>query len=136
MAPAEVTGAVTKEPALTATARPMRQSTWDRAVGEAGGPCYEDFTCDGDLTCVKLGGPGICTDCPLENILRNDAPTPEFFREFRDTRLMKSELGREVVRFYYMVGPWTDAVLYNSPMLRVMARETLEMLGPMIESVQ
>ena len=47
-------------------------------------------------------------------------------RQFRDSRLLQSRVGRQFVRCYYLVGPWFGRRLERSPVLRRVCRRLLD----------
>lgn len=46
----------------------------------------------------------------------------DYFRNFRDTTLVKSELGRKFIRFYYSLAPNYAKYIYTSPILSQIVR--------------
>jgi hypothetical protein len=65
-------------------------------------------------------------------VLGADNPGLENLRDFRDSRLAKSSVGRKAILVYYNNADSINAALERSPALRAMTRRVLEVIAPMV----
>lgn len=63
-----------------------------------------------------------------------DAPEVLILRQFRDENLLKSFLGRVLVKFYYSVSPFCATLISKSDLLKKMVRQNL--LEPIISKIK
>jgi hypothetical protein len=70
--------------------------------------------------------------CPAKKVLGADNPKLENLRNFRDSRLTNSSVGRKVIQIYYNNSDSINAVLERSPALRSATRRVLEVIAPMV----
>jgi predicted thioredoxin/glutaredoxin len=59
-------------------------------------------------------------------VLGADNPKLETLRDFRDSTLARSAVGRKAIQIYYMNSASLNTVLERSPVLKEMARNMLE----------
>jgi hypothetical protein len=62
-------------------------------------------------------------------VLGEDNPDLESLRDFRDTTLEHSAIGRKIISLYYNNAGSIYAVLERSPALQAVARKMLEVLA-------
>ena len=77
-------------------------------------------------TTTKPGKP-----CPAKSVLGENNPNLENLRNFRDSGLAQSAVGRRVIQIYYNNADSINAALEHSPALKAVARRVLETLAPM-----
>jgi hypothetical protein len=70
--------------------------------------------------------------CPAKNVLGANNPNLENLRDFRDSRLANSAVGRKVIQMYYKNADSINAALERNPALRAVARRVLEGIAPMV----
>jgi len=70
--------------------------------------------------------------CPAQKALGEDNPKLENLRDFRDSRLANSVVGRKVIQIYYTNADSINAALERSPALRAVTRRVLEVIAPMV----
>jgi hypothetical protein len=70
--------------------------------------------------------------CPAKQVLGVNNPQLENLRDFRDSKLANSALGRKVIQIYYNNADSINAALDRSPTLRGVARRVLEMIAPIV----
>jgi len=70
--------------------------------------------------------------CPATRVLGKDNPKLENLRDFRDSKLASSAIGRTVIQIYYNNAMRVNAVLEHSPALKAVARRVLEVFAPMV----
>jgi hypothetical protein len=70
--------------------------------------------------------------CPATRVLGADTPELENLRNFRDSSLAKSALGRKVIEIYYTNAGSINAALERSPELQAVARRVLAVIAPML----
>ncbi len=70
--------------------------------------------------------------CPAIKVLGVDNPELENLRDFRDSNLARSAIGRKVIQIYYNNANSINAALERSPELQAVARRVLEMIAPMV----
>ncbi|MBN2109324.1 MAG: DUF1566 domain-containing protein [Deltaproteobacteria bacterium] len=70
--------------------------------------------------------------CPAQKVLGADNPKLENFRDFRDSKLAQSAVGRKVIHIYYNNADSINAALERSPALRAATRRVLETIAPMV----
>ena len=78
-------------------------------------------------TTTTISGP-----CPARQLLGADNPKLENLRDFRDSKLAHSALGRRIIDMYYNNAGSINAVLHRSPALQAAARRVLEAIAPMV----
>jgi hypothetical protein len=70
--------------------------------------------------------------CPATQALGVDNLGLENLRDFRDSRLAQSAIGRQVIQIYYKNADSINAALDSSPALRASARKVLEVVAPLL----
>ena len=70
--------------------------------------------------------------CCAVKVLGEDNPKLENLRNFRDSTLAQSAVGRKVIQIYYNNADSINAALENSPALRAVTRSVLEVIAPMV----
>ena len=70
--------------------------------------------------------------CPAKKALGENNPNLENLRDFRDSKLAQSVIGRKVIQTYYKNADSINAALERSPALRAVARRVLETIAPMV----
>jgi hypothetical protein len=70
--------------------------------------------------------------CPAQKVLGDDSPDLENLREFRDSTLAKSTVGRRIMDIYYNNADSINDAFDSSPALKETARKVLEMIAPMV----
>jgi hypothetical protein len=80
-------------------------------------------------TTTTTGGGKIC---PAKNVLGADNPQLENLRDFRDSKLANSAVGRRIIGIYYKNADSINAALERSPALRAATRRVLEVIAPMM----
>jgi hypothetical protein len=89
-------------------------------------------------TTTTLGGLTTTTTvsgrkCPARSVLGENNSYLENLRDFRDTRLAQSAIGRMAIQCYYKNADSINAALESSPALRAVVGSVLEVLAPMLE---
>ena len=59
-------------------------------------------------------------------------PKLEQIRNFRDSSLAQSSVGRKIIQIYYNNADSINAALERSPALRAATRKVLEIIAPML----
>jgi hypothetical protein len=70
--------------------------------------------------------------CPAKKALGENNPNLENLRDFRDSKLAQSAVGRRIIGIYYNNAGSINAALERSPALRAVTRRVLEVIAPMI----
>jgi hypothetical protein len=70
--------------------------------------------------------------CPATKVLGSDNPNLENLRDFRDSKLANSAVGRRIIQIYYNNADSINAALERSPVLRAASRRVLEVIAPMV----
>ena len=70
--------------------------------------------------------------CPATKALGENNPNLENLRDFRDSKLAQSAVGRRVINIYYNNADSINAALERSPALRAAARWVLEVIAPIV----
>jgi hypothetical protein len=70
--------------------------------------------------------------CPAKKALGENNPNLENLRDFRDSRLAQSAVGRRIISIYYNNADSINAALERSPALRALTRWVLEVIAPMV----
>ena len=70
--------------------------------------------------------------CPATTALGADNPKLENLRNFRDSKLAQSVIGRKVIQIYYTNAGSINAALESSPALRDTTRKVLEVIAPVV----
>jgi hypothetical protein len=70
--------------------------------------------------------------CPVVSVLGRDDPAVAMLRQFRDTMLAQSAVGRKVIQLYYNNAGSISAALERSPALSNITRRVLEVIAPMV----
>jgi hypothetical protein len=78
---------------------------------------------------VRAGQVG---NCPATQALRADNPGLENLRNFRDSRLAQSAVGRKIIHMYYNNAGSINAALERSPALRAIVRRVFEAAAPLV----
>jgi|GEM_PF-2966737 len=81
---------------------------------------------------VSLTTTTINNKCPALTALGDDSQYIENLRDFRDSRLAQTALGRKVIEIYYNNTDSINDALERSPALREAARKVLEVIAPMV----
>jgi hypothetical protein len=72
------------------------------------------------------------SSCPAKKVLGADNPKLENLRDFRDSKLAQSAVGRRIIGIYYNNADSINAALERSPALRAVTRRVLEVVAPMV----
>jgi hypothetical protein len=70
--------------------------------------------------------------CPAKKALGEDNPKLENLRDFRDSKLAQSVIGRKAIQIYYNNADSINAALDCSPALRAATRRVLDVIAPMV----
>ena len=70
--------------------------------------------------------------CPAKKALGKNSPDLENLRDFRDSKLAKSAVGRKAIEIYYNNAESINAALERSPALRAVTHRVLEIIAPMV----
>ena len=70
--------------------------------------------------------------CPVKKVLGADNPKLENLRDFRDSSLAQSAIGRKAIQIYYNNADTINAALDRSPALLSATRRVLEVIAPMV----
>ena len=70
--------------------------------------------------------------CPARQVLGDANPKLEQIRNFRDSSLAQSSVGRKIIQIYYNNADSINAALERSPALRAATRKVLEIIAPML----
>ena len=70
--------------------------------------------------------------CPAKKALGENNPKLENLRDFRDSKLAQSAVGRRIINIYYNNADSINAALERSPALRAVTRRVLEVVAPMV----
>ncbi len=70
--------------------------------------------------------------CPAKKVLGVNNPKLENLRDFRDSKLAQSFIGRKAIQIYYSNADSINAALERSLALRAVTRRVLEVLAPMV----
>ena len=70
--------------------------------------------------------------CPAKQVLGEDNPKLENLRDFRDSKLAQSAVGRRIINIYYNNADSINAAFERSPALRSATRRVLEVIAPMV----
>ena len=92
----------------------------------------------GTTTTTTIGGSSTTTTvsgrkCPARSVLGENNSYLENLRDFRDSRLAQSAIGRMVIQSYYKHADSINTALESSPALRGVVRRVLEVIAPMLE---
>ena len=71
--------------------------------------------------------------CPARSVLGENNSYLKNLRDFRDTRLAQSAVGRKAIQIYYNNADSINAALERSSALRTVIRIALEVIAPMVE---
>jgi len=89
-------------------------------------------TGDESTTTTTVEGSTPKTICPSTKVLGADNPNLQNLRDFRDSKLAQSSIGRKAIQIYYANADSINAALESSPVLRAAARRVLEVIAPMV----
>ena len=78
-------------------------------------------------TTTVAGGP-----CPATKVLGANNPKLQNLRDFRDSGLAKSAIGRMAVKTYYNSAAFINAAIERSPALKAFAAKMLEIVAPLV----
>jgi len=112
--------------------------TGDTATGtlyvfsREGGNSLADVTFTGKKI-QDIDQPDTSKKCPASLLLIDDQEALDLLREFRDKKLMKTEMGQILVKLYYKYAPAICKTLENKPQLKEKCKKTLRLLKPVIE---
>jgi hypothetical protein len=100
-------------------------------IGAIGGSCTGSLIppVTTTTTTTPIGGGKIC---PAKQMLGADNPKLENLRDFRDSKLAQSAVGRKAIQIYYNNADSINAALERSPALQAFARRVLEAIAPMV----
>ena len=70
--------------------------------------------------------------CPAKKALGENNPKLENLRDFRDSKLAQSAVGRRIINIYYNNADSINAALERSPALRSATRRVFEVIAPMV----
>jgi hypothetical protein len=70
--------------------------------------------------------------CPAKKALGEDNPQLENLRDFRDSKLAQSAIGRRFISIYYNNADSINEALERSPALRAFTKRMLEVIAPMV----
>jgi hypothetical protein len=108
---------------------------WAWRVDFNGGNVYSTHKVNGsNLWPVRAGQVDNSTisSCPAKKVLGADNPKLENLRDFRDSKLAQSAVGRRIIGIYYNNADSINAALERSPALRAVTRRVLEVVAPMV----
>ncbi len=71
--------------------------------------------------------------CPAKNVLGEKNPKLENLRDFRDSNLAQSTIGRKIIQIYYNNAAGINAALDRSPALQAAAKMALEAVALAVE---
>ena len=71
-------------------------------------------------------------ECPAKKALGENNPKLENLRDFRDSTLAQSAVGRKAIEIYYNNADSINDALDRSPVLREFTRRVLELIAPMV----
>jgi hypothetical protein len=104
----------------------------------SGGGSTTTSVSSGGTTTTSIGGSTTTTTttgsgpCPAKNVLGTNNPKLENLRDFRDSKLANSAVGRRIIGIYYKNADSINAALERSPALRAATRRVLEVIAPMV----
>jgi hypothetical protein len=70
--------------------------------------------------------------CPISQTLGDDDPNLANLRNFRDSKLAQSAIGRKIISIYYKNADSINNALERSPALKAFTRRMLEVIAPMV----
>ena len=70
--------------------------------------------------------------CPAVKLYGDGSPEVENMRDFRDSTLAQTAIGRRAIEIYYTNADSINAVLDRSPALCAVTRRVLEIIAPMV----
>jgi len=85
-----------------------------------------------NTTTTTVSGTTTTTACPATKVLGADNPKLKNLRNFRDSKLAQSAVGRRIINVYYNKADSINAALERNPALRATARRMLEVIAPMV----
>jgi len=74
----------------------------------------------------------VISNCPIVKVLGEDNPKLENLRNFRDSKLAQTAIGRKAINIYYNNAGSINAALDRSPALKALTRRMLEIIAPMV----
>ncbi|MCX5899420.1 MAG: FG-GAP-like repeat-containing protein, partial [Proteobacteria bacterium] len=105
------------------------QGMYDSSVVHAGEPGYVKLASSSIFVYENMT---IDKKCPVKKVLGADNPKLANLRDFRDSSLAQSALGRKVIQIYYSNAAGINAALESSPALRAVVRSVLEVIASMM----
>jgi hypothetical protein len=93
-----------------------------------GGGVTTTTTIDGTTTTTTISG----RKCPIIKALGENNQKLENLRNFRDSKLATSAVGRRITQIYYNNADSINDALERSPALRAAARSVLEVIAPLV----
>jgi len=111
---------------VLSTTTSVISSTTTTAGGGTSTTTAQATTTISPTTTTTVSGP-----CPSTQVLGANNPGLENLRNFRDSRLAQSAVGRKIIGMYYNNADSINAALERSPALRAVARRVLEAVAPM-----
>jgi len=98
---------------------------------------------NGDVFLMRAPTPAIVTTtassstttgpCPAQKVLGEDNPEIENLRDFRDSTVAQSAVGRRIIEIYYNNAGSINAALDRSPLLQSAARKALEAVSLLVQ---
>jgi hypothetical protein len=100
---------------------------------------YNRWKDNGTTTTTTIGGSTTTTTvsgrkCPARSVLGENYSYLENLRDFRDSTLAQSAMGRKAIQIYYNNADSITAALEKSPSLRAVSRRVLEVISPMLKT--
>jgi hypothetical protein len=105
---------------------------WPVRAGQVDNPLISTTTTTvqgGTTTTTTTGGGKLC---PAKQMLGENNPNLENLREFRDSKLAQSAVGRKFIQIYYNNTDSINAALERNPMLKDFTKKILEVITPMV----
>jgi len=75
---------------------------------------------------------GNTNPCTAQKVLGENNPELDNLRDFRDSSLAQSAVGRRVIQIYYTNADSINEALEHSPALQTVTRRVLEMIAPVV----
>jgi hypothetical protein len=92
------------------------------------GECSTTYKTD----CTSRCSDGSDSECLVTKVLGENNPELQQIRDFRDSTLAQSAVGRRVIEIYYNNTGSINAALDRSPALKSVARMVLEAIAPVM----
>jgi hypothetical protein len=131
-----VTSTTTSIDGATTTTTPVTTTVPATATTTIGGRTTTTTVSSGSTTTTSVAAATTTTTttgiCPAKKALGENNPKLENLRDFRDSRLAQSAVGRRIINIYYNNADSINAALERSPALKAAARRVLEAIAPMV----